>query len=366
MDKRQDAFDDNRRYRFRIENGVLKNTYYAGGSYNPSALFAEMNYAAVPAEVTTLSRTAFSSAFHLNRIILPPTVKKIESGAFGRFCGEIVLSEGFTAAFLRDGVLYSEDGTVLLKATKEAEGKKIKVPEGILEISPHAFERIDIQAVSLPNSLEKIGANAFGDAERGCLYLTIGDRLPIKGFAVQIPAKVKSIGAGAFQSNRISQITVDGENRRFQTIEGVLFTKNGKKLIHCPTGKTDSFRIPEETEEICPAAFGGSTLSEVIVPGSFGDKLKPHCFAGSWIKKAIFENGVTALPECCLASCGKMERIVIPASVTNIAEDAFDRTAVNLNYPVNSNGNGQATIAAPAGSYAISFAKRHGLKYAEL
>ena len=368
MDKRNYVLDDSRRYKFWIETGILKNTYYIEKPkvYVRTALYDAMNYIVVPDGVTTLSRTAFSATDHMAKIILPSTVKKIESGAFGRFNGEIALMDGFTAAFMQDGVLYSDDGTVLLKATKEAKGKKIKVPEGVVEISPHAFEGVNIKAISLPNTLEKIGANAFGDVESGGLHLVTGDRLPIKGFSIHLPANVKSIGAGAFQSKRILQITVDSANERFKTIDGVLFTKNGKKLIHCPTGKNDSFRIPDETEQICKDAFGGSTLSEVIILGSFADRLKPHCFDGSWIKKAVFESGVTALPEYCLYSCEKMQQIVISESVVNIAKDAFGCTAINLNYPVGSFGNGQATIVASAGAYAISYAKRNGLKYEEI
>ena len=361
--------DENGRYKFWIEDGVLKKTYdtISVRKYSPTALFAETCRVTVPAEVTTLSRTAFSPvSYFLNEIILPPTIKAIEPGAFGGFDGKFVLMDGFTAAFLQDGVLYSGDGKVLLKATKEANGKEIIVPEGVLEIGPRAFERIDIKSISLPNSLEKIGANAFGDAENGHLHLSVGERLPIKGFIVHLPVNVKAIGAGAFQSKRISKITVDSENKRFKTIDGVLFTKNGKKLIHCPTGTAGSFRIPEETEQICKNAFGGSTLAEVIIPGTFTNKLKPHCFDGSWIKKAVFENGITALPEYCLYFCGKMQQIVIPESVTNIDKDAFRWTAVNLNYPVGSFGNGRATIVAPADAYAIHYAKRNGLKYEEI
>ena len=359
------VLDNNGRYKFWIEDGVLKKTYdtISVRKYSPTALFAETCRAIVPAEVTTLSCTAFSPvSYFLNEIVLPPTIKTIEPGAFGGFDGKFVLMDGFTAAFLQDGVLYSGDGKVLLKATKEANGKKITIPEGVQEISPHAFEWIKIRSISLPGSLEKIGAYAFGVVDQGCLCPD--HRVP--EFPLHLSAKVKSIGTGAFQSSRISQITVDSKNKQFKTVDGVLFTKNGKKLIHCPTGKAGSFRIPEETEQICKNAFSGSTLSEVIIPGTFTNKLKPDCFTGSWIKKAVFEPGVTTLPESCLATCTEMQQIVIPESVTNIDKDAFRWTAVNLNYPVGSFGNGQATIVAPAGSYAINYAKRNGLKHEEI
>ena len=62
----------------------------------------------------------------------------------------------------------------------------------------------------------------------------------------------------------------------------------------------------------------------------------------------------------------RYDKCIISESVTNIEKDAFSCTAVNLNYPAGSFGNGQATIVAHADSYAIYYARRNGLKYEEI
>ena len=64
--------------------------------------------------------------------------------------------------------------------------------------------------------------------------------------------------------------------------------------------------------------------------------------------EVIVPEGYEVIGERAFAGCADMHRIELPASVTLIAEDAFDGCSPEL------------IVAAPAGSYAESYAIAHG------
>ena len=83
--------------------------------------------------------------------------------------------------------LLIRDG-VLLRYTGRHAVHEIFVPEGVREIGDHAFSGAKTSYVHLPDSLERIGDDAF----RECRSLK----------EIVIPAGVRSIGRGAFYSCR--------------------------------------------------------------------------------------------------------------------------------------------------------------------
>lgn len=64
---------------------------------------------------------------------------------------------------------------------------------------------------------------------------------------------------------RVSIIFVDDENPNYQSIDGVLYSKDGKKIIRYAKAKKDtSFDIPDGVTEIGDFAFFGSKNLEII------------------------------------------------------------------------------------------------------
>ncbi|MDR3147947.1 MAG: leucine-rich repeat domain-containing protein, partial [Treponema sp.] len=63
---------------------------------------------------------------------------------------------------------------------------------------------------------------------------------------VRIPSSVTTIEGGAFANNpALSAITVDANNPAYTTIDGVLFSKDGRTLVAYPAGKGSSYAIPQ-------------------------------------------------------------------------------------------------------------------------
>ena len=66
----------------------------------------------------------------------------------------------------------------------------------------------------------------------------------------------------------------------------------------------------------------------------------------------VIPDGVTEIGEYAFEECTSLQSITIPDSVTEIANDAFD-------------GCKNLVISAPAGSYAIEYAKFRNIKFIE-
>lgn len=114
----------------------------------------------------------------------------------------------------KDGVLYSKDGTALIKYPDCKKGKAV-IPEGVIRIADMAFKGCNIDSVTMPNSLRYIGRSAFGycpkleeinfnsnldfinmDAFIGC------ERLK----QVEIPDSIKVISEGCFSKCPLENI----------------------------------------------------------------------------------------------------------------------------------------------------------------
>ena len=111
------------------------------------------------------------------------------------------------------------------------------------------------------------------------------------------------IGYSAFRyCSSLTSITVDSNNSAYKTINGNLYTKDGKTLIQYAIGKNDSsFIIPDSVTTISAHAFYYcSSLTSVVI----GDR-------------------VTAIGSSAFEYCSSLTSVVIPDSVTTIGSWAF-------------------------------------------
>lgn len=163
---------------------------------------------------------------------------------------------------------------------------------GPLNIGYSAFQDCtSLTSVTIPASVTSIDNSAFS----GCSGLTSvtykGTSDPGSSFAaftdcskltsafygcsgltgsLTIPSSVTSIGIAAFSScSKLTSIEVDESNPNYKSIDGVLYSKNGEKLIQCPGGKTDSVTISEGVTSIKDSAFRDcSGLTSLTIPSS--------------------------------------------------------------------------------------------------
>lgn len=111
--------------------------------------------------------------------------------------------------------------------------KNLQLSDSIKTIGEMAFYSTELTSVTLPASVTEIGTNAFGF----CASLV------------------------SFETPRT--------NPAYQTIDGNLYSKDGKVLIQYAIGKDDdSFAIPDGVETVKHDAFASSWLKRISVPAS--------------------------------------------------------------------------------------------------
>ena len=162
------------------------------------------------------------------------------------------------------------------------------IEDGVTSIYNRAFADFsNLQSVTIGNSVKRIGWAAFYDST-----------LP----SLTIPASVTEIEGEVFRScTKLTAITVADASPQYKSLDGVLLTKDGKKLVCCPAGKTGSFTIPDTVTEIGDYAFYYCfTLTGVTIPDS-----------------------VTSIGISAFEGCLELVSVTIPDSVTSIGERAF-------------------------------------------
>ncbi len=160
----------------------------------------------------------------------------------------------------------------------------------VTSIGDEAFAVCRLTAITIPNSVTSIGAFAFEEN---------------RFTEVKIPNSVTNIGRGAFGScEKLTNIQVDKTNPNYKSVDGNLYSKDGKTLIQYAIGKTaTSFTIPDGVETIGKNAF-------------------KDC---DYLTSIIISDGVINISGWAFYSCSNLTSIVIPNSVTNIEAAAAFR-----------------------------------------
>ncbi len=158
--------------------------------------------------------------------------------------------------------------------------------------------------------------------------------------SVHIPATVESIKPYAFMpGEKITEFTVDDDSPYFKSVDGVLYTADGKTLVAYPQAKPDTvFTIPEGTQRVADSEYMrlSSNIRQINIPASFtdGQLVKTLRRAGLEMIRVDAENPVfyadtsgvlynkdqTTLLH--YPTYGQQD-YTLPASVTSIAENAI-------------------------------------------
>jgi hypothetical protein len=160
-----------------------------------------------------------------------------------------------------------------------------------------------------------IESHAFWD----CIGLT----------SVTIPESVTNIESDAFEGcTGLTNIKVSSSNTAYTDVDGVIFSKDMKKLVIYPQGKIGEYSIPDGVTTIDVAAFGGSFsgsigLTNVTIPNSVTTieiSAFRHC---EGLTSVTIPNSVTSLGEYAFERCTGLTSVTIPGSVTSLGDHAF-------------------------------------------
>ena len=227
----------------------------------------ELDTFTLPEGITEIGKLAFYNNKFTN-IQLPTSLKKIDDKAF--------LSSRLTSIVIPDSIEYIGESAFQysnnLKHVKLSKNLKkiephsfescglvsLEIPEGVTEIGEEAFAYNALTAVTMPDTLLKIGNEAFRNS---FVYdLQKGNK------SVIIPNSVNEIGAYAFLNNYLSDIKLPDK-----AISCGIFAFSGNNL--------SSLIIPEGTTSMTlPLIMGNVELHRIYLPKSLKE-LSPLAIA---------------------------------------------------------------------------------------
>lgn len=118
--------------------------------------------------------------------------------------------------------------------------------------------------------LDKIEKGEGGGTSGG------GDIVPLLEGTIEeitIPNEVTKLRAGGFVGcNKLKEINADESHEVYASADGILYTKDGKKLVSYPPAKEETeYIMPDSVEEVESMAFNNTTTLEKVI---LSDNLK--------------------------------------------------------------------------------------------
>lgn len=115
------------------------------------------------------------------------------------------------------------------------------------------------------------------------------------------------------------------DNPYFKTVDGILYSKDGYKLVKCPVDRNGGVKITDGTVSIEPRAFENSEISAVEFPDSLQDVRNKAFSNCKNLEHVNFGHGIQRIGSSsrCFQSCHKLKRIEFPEQVRNIGEKSF-------------------------------------------
>jgi hypothetical protein len=200
----------------------------------------------LPEGLEVISDGAFDhlSALSNTTLVIPSTVRVIggdygvyeNTGYGGHVFYDMGKNDSFTAFEVAegneyfkavDGVLYSADMTRMLAYPRGKRDTVYEIPEGITQLDEMAFSRAAyLKTVILPDSYE---------------------------ITTDIPENIlnqdgNSLSIALYVYNSVSAVTVKPSNTRYKSIDGMLYSLDGKSLWYIPTKYSGDVNISDSCE----------------------------------------------------------------------------------------------------------------------
>lgn len=180
---------------------------------------------------------------------------------------DIVIDSENTNYVITDGALYTSDyKTLLLAPQRNYSITTYSIREGVEVIGKYAFSATNYKTVNIPNTVSTLKSSSFFNCELESIH---------------IPTSVTLIDGNVFSMcNNLSVITVDVANTEYMAADNILYNKAQTTLIMVPCTLTDTLLIPNGINSIVPNAMENTKLDRIIIPASVTNidryAIEPH------------------------------------------------------------------------------------------
>ena len=245
---------------FVLENGVLYNRdktdliHYTISK--PDTLFT------IPDTVICIGKHCFFACDHLEKIIIPASVIRMENNPFSG-CTKLTVENHSPYYHFENGVIYNRFKTTVIGCLNGTEIDRLVIPDTVTLISRNSFWCCKgIGGIVISKNVNRIGYNPFAGCEN---------------------------------------LLLESESSLFPCENGIIYNENKTHLL-CATNRSvgKSFRVPDGVTHINRGVFSGCVDLE-----------------------RMDLTGVTYIDKSAFTNCVSLTELYIPDTVTYIGEWAF-------------------------------------------
>lgn len=246
----------------------------------------------------------------IQKLYIPSSFKDMEaiSSRYGLPIYEYIVDPENPVFKSIDGVLYSKDGKTLVAFPKKDEDFSFSVPDEVEVIYEEAFDKQEnLVSIEFPNGLKEIQGNSFNFCRK------------LKSFS--LPSSVEVYDPIAlWHTDALEEFVVAPDNSCYVAVDGVLFTKDMKELIHFPDAKrVDTYVIPASVDYIgCMAFLACSHVKAVDF--SNVSTIAMRAFEESSISAVTFSQKLRRIDWCAFHKCNNLLELDWPQNL-EIDED---------------------------------------------
>ena len=136
----------------------------------------------------------------------------------------------------------------------------------------------------------------------------------------------------------LKDILICDENPAYKTVDGIVYSKDGSKLLFCPAGLTGHVRVLDGTKIIFRNAFTSSQISEITIPDSV-EIIDDAAFASSISLEHVYfseGNKLMVVGSNAFYGCKALKQIILPDSVEHMKSKLFKNSGIEaFTYPDN-------------------------------
>ena len=246
----------------------------------------------IPEGVSEISSNAFTNA-HLTSVWIPASVRTIDDSAFA--------------------------GQPLTQVTFQDEDAH---PSQLETIGDRAFAYTPLESVSLPRSLKTAGLETFSDMAK------------LRSVSVGPNVQADGLFAAFARTPLLESIEVDAANQNYQSLDGVLYSKDLTHLATYPQAKNSggSYTVAEETAFIDEGAFASAQITSVTLPSHLRNVGK-GAFVGARITSLTLPDAFESMDNTAFWYMSKLERVDL-GGATMLPDSAFryDRALAEVNF----------------------------------
>lgn len=143
---------------------------------------------------------------------------------------------------------------------------------------------------------------------------------------------------GLMELCMLKDVLICDENPAYKTVDGIVYSKDGSKLLFCPAGITGDVRVLDGTKIICKNSFTSSRISEITIPDSV-EVIDDAAFASSIsLEHVHFSEGskLMVVGSNAFYGCKALRQIILPDSVKHMKSKIFKNSGIKaFTYPDN-------------------------------